>query len=147
MTGLRLGCGLDDRATVGIVTGLRLGCGLDDRATVGIVTGLRLGCRLDDRATAARHPAETRDFVFSEEARPEMGPTQPPTECIPGALSQMVKRPRHEADRSRYTYYRSEESVELYLHSTCAFMACCLVEHRNFTFTFIRSYIRCGYRI
>jgi hypothetical protein len=37
---------------------------------------------------------------FSTASRPSLGPTQPPLEWVPGALSQGVKRQGHEADHS-----------------------------------------------
>jgi hypothetical protein len=36
-------------------------------------------------------------FIFSTTARPALGSTQPPLQCLPGALSPEVKRPGHEA--------------------------------------------------
>jgi len=41
--------------------------------------------------------------------RPDLGPTQPPIQWVPGAVSLEVKRPGSEAD------YRGQECVELYL--------------------------------
>jgi hypothetical protein len=42
-----------------------------------------------------------------------LGPTQPPIQCVPGAISLEVKRPGREADYSP----PSSAEVELYLHS------------------------------
>jgi hypothetical protein len=67
--------------------------------------------------------------------RTALGSTQPPIQWVPGALSVGVKRPAHEADHSPPSSAEIEECVELYLHSQYAFMAWCLVKHRdNFTF-------------
>jgi hypothetical protein len=38
--------------------------------------------------------------LFSTHSRPALGPTQPPIEWIPGAISPGVKRPGSEADHS-----------------------------------------------
>jgi hypothetical protein len=43
-----------------------------------------------------------------------LGPTQPPIQWVPGALSSEVKRPGREADHSPPT---SQENVDLYIHS------------------------------
>jgi len=47
-----------------------------------------MGYGRDDRETVVRYQAKKGIFIFSKEARQEMGPTQPPTEHIPGALSE-----------------------------------------------------------
>jgi hypothetical protein len=39
-------------------------------------------------------------FLYSTASRPALGPTQPPTQCVPGALSSGLKQPGHEADHS-----------------------------------------------
>jgi hypothetical protein len=39
-------------------------------------------------------------FIFTTESRPNMEPTQPPIQRVPGALSLGVKRPGREADHS-----------------------------------------------
>jgi hypothetical protein len=37
-------------------------------------------------------------FLFSTTSRPVLGPTQPPIQCVPGALSPGVKRSGLEAE-------------------------------------------------
>jgi hypothetical protein len=39
-------------------------------------------------------------FLFITTSRPSLGPTQPPIQWVPGAVSLGVKRPGHEADLS-----------------------------------------------
>jgi len=45
------------------------------------------------------------------------GPTQPPIQWVPGALSLEVKHPGREADHSLPFSAEVKECVELYLHS------------------------------
>jgi hypothetical protein len=49
---------------------------------------------LDDRAIGVRFPAGARIFPLSSVSRPALGPTQPPVQWVPGALSPGVKRGR-----------------------------------------------------
>jgi hypothetical protein len=51
--------------------------------------GIATACRLDGRG---------KIFLLSTVSRPALGPTQPPIQSVPGALSLRVKRPRREAD-------------------------------------------------
>jgi hypothetical protein len=52
-------------------------------------------------ATGVRVPVGTGDFSFHRRVQTGSGgPTQPPIQWIPGALSLGVKRPRREADHS-----------------------------------------------
>jgi hypothetical protein len=51
------------------------------------------------------YPKETQgkragNFLFTTASRTALGPTQPPTQRVPGALSLRVKRPGREADHS-----------------------------------------------
>jgi hypothetical protein len=39
-------------------------------------------------------------FLFTTASRMALGPTQPPIQWVPGALSLGVKQPGHEADHS-----------------------------------------------
>jgi hypothetical protein len=47
-----------------------------------------------------RFPARSAIFLFATGSRPVLGPTQPPTQWVPGALSLGLKRPGREADHS-----------------------------------------------
>jgi hypothetical protein len=42
----------------------------------------------------------SRARIFSMSSRPVLGPTQPPIQWVPGAISAGVKRPGHEVDHS-----------------------------------------------
>jgi hypothetical protein len=50
-------------------------------------------------------------------SRPVQGPTQPPIQWVPRALSLGLKRPEREADHSPPSSAEVKECVELYLHS------------------------------
>jgi hypothetical protein len=57
-------------------------------------------------------------FLFTTASRTALGPTQPPIQWVPGALSLGVKWPGREADHSPPSNAEVKELVELYLHST-----------------------------
>jgi hypothetical protein len=56
-------------------------------------------------------------FLFHTASRPVLGPTEPPIQWVPGALSLGLKRPECEADHSPPYSAEVKECVELYLHS------------------------------
>jgi hypothetical protein len=58
-----------------------------------------------------------RIFLFTTTPRTDLGPTQPPTQWVPGAVSLGVKRPVREADHSPQSGVEVKECVELYLNS------------------------------
>jgi hypothetical protein len=58
-----------------------------------------------------------RIFLFTTASRTALGPTQPPIQWVPGALSLGVKRLGREADHSHPSSTEVKEWVELYLHS------------------------------
>jgi hypothetical protein len=62
--------------------------------------GIALGYKLDDRGSRFRFPAGTENFLFTTVSRTALGPTQPPIQCVPGALSLRVKRSGCESDHS-----------------------------------------------
>jgi hypothetical protein len=68
-----------------------------------------------------------------------LGPTQPPIQWVPGAVSLGVKRPGHEADHSLPSSAEVKECVELYLHSpnTPSWPGAQLKHRDNFTFTLL----------
>jgi hypothetical protein len=82
-------------------------------------------------------------FLFTA-SRPALGPTHPPIQWVPGALSLGVKRPDRETDHSPPSSAEVRECVELYLHSPDKPSwrgAQLKKKHRdNFTFTFAFSF-------
>jgi hypothetical protein len=79
-------------------------------------------------------------FLFTTASRTTLGPTQPPIQWIPGALSLGVMRPGREADHSPSSYAELKECVELCIHSTISFhgvVSSLRKKHGdNFTFAF-----------
>jgi hypothetical protein len=65
-------------------------------SSVGIATGYWL----ENREVGVRVPVKVKNFLFFTSSRPALGPTQPPIQWVPGALSQGVKPPGREADHS-----------------------------------------------
>jgi hypothetical protein len=61
-------------------------------------SGLALDYGLDGRWFESRQKLGI--FLFTTVSRPTLGPTQPPIQWIPGALSLGVKRPGREANHS-----------------------------------------------
>jgi hypothetical protein len=55
--------------------------------------------------------------LFTIVSRPALGPTQPPTQWVPGALSLGVNGPGREADQSPPSSAEVKECVELCIHS------------------------------
>jgi hypothetical protein len=76
-------------------------------------------------------------FLFITASRTALGPTQPPIQWVPGALSLGVKRPGREADHSPPSSAEVKNAWSYTSTPKYVFMAWCLVKHRdNFTFTF-----------
>jgi hypothetical protein len=75
-------------------------------------------------------------FLFTTASRTALEPTQPPMQCVQGALSLGVKRPGREADHSPPSSAEVKECVELYLHSpnTPSWLGAQLKHRDNFTF-------------
>jgi hypothetical protein len=102
-------------------------------SSVRIVTGLRSG-RLGFRV---RFSAGAGKFLFTTASRPALRPTQPPIQWVPGALSLGVKRPVREADHSSASSAEVKTAWSYTSTPQYAFMAWCLVKHRDkFTSTF-----------
>jgi hypothetical protein len=60
--------------------------------------GIALGYGLDDRRFHSRQGLGI--FLFTTASRTALGPTQPPIQLVPGALSLGIKWPGREADHS-----------------------------------------------
>jgi hypothetical protein len=73
--------------------------------------GIALGYGLDDRGSRGL------GIFFTTVSRTALGPTQPPIQWVPGALSLGVKRPGRETDHSPPSSAEVKECQELYLHS------------------------------
>jgi len=56
-------------------------------------------------------------FLFTTASGPVLGPTQPPIQCVLGALSLEAKGPVREVDHSPPSSAEVKGWVELYLHS------------------------------
>jgi hypothetical protein len=68
-------------------------------------------------------PGRVKNFLFSTSSRPAVVSTQPPTKCVPEALSSELKRPGREADHSPPT---GAEVKQIWIYTTTssqAFMA------------------------
>jgi hypothetical protein len=91
------------------------------------VVGITTGYRLDDGGVGVRVPVRSRIFVFSTLPRPVLGPTQPPIQWVPGALSPGVKRQAREADHSSPASAEVKRRLIYTSTSLYAFMTQCLI--------------------
>jgi hypothetical protein len=98
--------------------------------------GIALGYRLDNRGSRVQFPAGAGIFLFTTMSRMALGPTQPPIQWVPGALSLGVKRLEREADHSPPSSAKVKEWVELYLHfpNAPSWRSAQLKHRSNFTF-------------
>jgi hypothetical protein len=80
-----------------------------------IACGVALGYGLDDWEFVYQHGLEI--FLFTTMSKPALGPTQPPLQWAPRALSLVVKQPGHESDHSPPSSSEVKECVVLYIHS------------------------------
>jgi hypothetical protein len=90
---------------------------------------MALGCGLNDRRFESRQGLGI--FLFTIASRPALGPTQPPIQWVPGALSLRVKGPGREADHSPPS---STEDNNVWSYTSTpqyVFMAWCLFKHRD----------------
>jgi hypothetical protein len=78
--------------------------------------GITLGNGLDDRGSRVRFPAGAGNFSLTTASRTALGPTHPPIQRIPGALSLRVKQPGREPDHSPPSSAEVKKCMELYLH-------------------------------
>jgi hypothetical protein len=70
-------------------------------------------------------------FFFTTASRTALGPTQPPIQWVPGALSLGVKRPVREADHSPPSSAEVKNAWSYTSTPQYVFMAWCLVKHRD----------------
>jgi hypothetical protein len=64
----------------------------------GVLSDVALGYGLEDRGFESLHGLGI--FLFTTTSRTSLGPTQPPIQCVPGALFLGIKRPGREAAHS-----------------------------------------------
>jgi len=90
-------------------------------SSVNIVTRLRAG------------PAWAMEeyFLLAIASRLALGPTQPPIQCVPRALSVGLKWPGYETDRSPPSSAEVQNAWSIPSLPQYAFMAWCLVKHRD----------------
>jgi hypothetical protein len=81
-------------------------------------------------------PSRVKNFHFSTSSRPALGPTQPPIQWVPVALSTGVKRPRRETDHSPPTIAEVKKCGIIHpVRHTPWWHSAYLVKHRaNYTF-------------
>jgi hypothetical protein len=95
--------------------------------------GIALGHGLDDRGFELRQGLGI--FFFIPASRPALGPTQPPMQWVPGALSLGVKRLGREADQSPPSTEVKECVVPYFYSSNTPSWRGAQLKHRvNFTF-------------
>jgi hypothetical protein len=71
-----------------------------------------------------------------------LGPTHPPIQWVPGALSLGVKRPGREADHLPPSSVEVKNAWSYNSTPQCVFMVWCLVKHKD-NFTFYLCYFHC----
>jgi hypothetical protein len=78
-------------------------------------------------------------FLFTTASRPVLGPTQPPIQWVPRALSLVLKRLGRDADHSTPSSAEVKKCVELNLHShnTSSWRGAQLSTGTTLSFTFI----------
>jgi hypothetical protein len=88
-------------------------------------------------------------FLFTTASRTALGPTQPPIQWVPGALSLGVKRQDREADHSHPSSAEVKNAWSHIFTPQYVFMAWCLLKHRdNFTFTLFHIVCQpCAWRV
>jgi hypothetical protein len=92
-----------------------------------------MGYGLDDRGFESQQGLGI--FLFGTASRPTLGPTKPPIQWVPGALSLWVKRLGREAERSPPSTAEAKNAWKYTSTPQYVFMALCLIKHRdNFTF-------------
>jgi hypothetical protein len=65
-----------------------------------MAVGIALGYGLDNWGSGVRFPTGLGIFLFTIASITALGPTQPPIQWVPGALSLGVKQQGREADHS-----------------------------------------------
>jgi hypothetical protein len=96
---------------------------------------------LDDRGYRVRFPTGAGIFLFTTTSRPAPGPTQPPIQWVPGALSLGVKRQGREADHSPPSSAEVKSTWSYNSTPQYAFMAWCSVKAQGQLYLLPLSYL------
>jgi hypothetical protein len=77
------------------------------------------------------------DFLFSTASTPDLGPIQPPIQCVPRAISPGVKRPGREADHSppSSAEVKKVRAISALFHMSSWNSAYLIKRKDNFTFS------------
>jgi hypothetical protein len=114
-------------------------CSFFPKVQAGVAQSVQwLGYGLDDRVW---FQARAGILFFATAFRPALGPTQPPIQWVPGALSLGVKRPRREADHSSTSIAEVKNARTYTSTPPYVFMAWDLDKHREYS----PSPILCGF--
>jgi hypothetical protein len=111
---LKSGTGTTGQAMADVGSGLSLTSPQETDITCllrsqGSAVATATGYGLDDIEVGFRGPGTVKSFHFSTLSRPALGPMQPPSQWVPGALSPGLKRQEGEADHSPPTMPRSRK--------------------------------------
>jgi hypothetical protein len=96
------------------------------KVLVGKLEQTALGYGLDDRGFESRQGLGI--ILFTTASRPTLGPTQPPIQWVPGALSLGVKVSGREADHSPSSSAEVKNAWSYTSAPQYTFMAWCSVE-------------------
>jgi hypothetical protein len=91
----------------------------------GYLSGIALGYGLDNRVLHSRQRLGI--FLFTTASRTALGPTQPPTQWVLGALSLGVNLPGSKADHSPPSSAKVKNAMSYIFTSQYSFMAWCSV--------------------
>jgi hypothetical protein len=110
----------------------------DSGTNIDSSVGIALGYGLDDRGSRVRFPAGAGNFSLgTTESRTALGPTQPPIQWVPGALSLGVKRPGREADHSPHLVPRLKNEWSYTSTPPIRLMAWCLAKARGHLYLYL----------
>jgi hypothetical protein len=100
----------------------------------GYLSGIALGYGLDDRGCDSRQGPGI--FLFTTVSKPAVGPTQPPIQRVPGALSLRVKQPGMKLTIHLHLAPRSRMRGAIHPLPQYAFIWCLGKAHGLYLFTY-----------